>query len=161
MYFREYTEDGYRGYFPTLNDYLLHSSLTFPAIRLKNYLEIRNQDSQKTDMMLAICALYKGLLSKQETIDKILKEFKVSFEDLEELTVNCAKFGLSFEYKDTSAYKIAEKIFKLSFDALDNQDDKVRLLKYLKMLSNKQSISDLMLNKNIKDARAIVDYSLN
>ena len=46
--FKDFMQKGYGEYSASLNDYILHSSLTFPDIRLKNCLEVRNHDSQNT-----------------------------------------------------------------------------------------------------------------
>ena len=42
--FKQYMEKGFEGFYPTLEDWKLHSNLYFPEVRLRNFIEIRNHD---------------------------------------------------------------------------------------------------------------------
>ena len=82
--FYQFMENGYNGYFAHKEDYLAHQSLCFPDVRLKNYIEIRNHDSSSLRMAMAICALYKGLLSC--SVDYLLLEFNfLSIDEIERI----------------------------------------------------------------------------
>jgi len=160
MTFEDFMQNGYKGHSANLNDYILHSSLTFPDVRLKNYIEIRNHDSQKIDMVLALCAFYKGIFSKRETMESVLSYLDFGYDTLKELIINSAKFGLAYNYKGIDAFKVTKKLFKIAFDSLNNQEDKILLLESLKMLENKTTIADIALEKNISDTNKLIDYLL-
>ncbi len=96
--FKKFLEEGYKGEFATLSDYLLHSSLTFGDIRLKNSIEIRNHDSNSLDVALGLCALYKGLLADEEQLEELYEKFSaITFEDVEKYSFAGAKNGLNFK----------------------------------------------------------------
>lgn len=42
--------------------------MAFPEVRLKTYLELRMADSVPMNLMLAYCALLKGLLYSEEGV---------------------------------------------------------------------------------------------
>ena len=95
--FREFMRKGFAGEFATFADYLLHSSLTFGDIRLKNSIEIRNHDGNSLQVALGLCAFYKGLL-KEEGLEKLYEKFSsVTFEEVEKYGFDAAKYGLNFE----------------------------------------------------------------
>ncbi len=60
--FREFIEHGHEGYQATVGDFELHLSTAFPEIRLKRFIEVRGADAGPRDHMLAVAALWKGLL---------------------------------------------------------------------------------------------------
>lgn len=60
--FGDFLERGHEGHAPTKADWALHLSTLFPDVRLKSYIEIRGTDSNTPDMILAHCALWKGIL---------------------------------------------------------------------------------------------------
>jgi glutamate--cysteine ligase len=62
MTFRRFLADGFQGERATLADWQLHLSTLFPETRLKTYLEVRGADAGSQAMVLALPALWKGLL---------------------------------------------------------------------------------------------------
>lgn len=60
--FREYIHDGHGVYEPTVGDFELHLSTAFPEIRMKQFVEVRGADGGPRSHMLALPALWKGLL---------------------------------------------------------------------------------------------------
>ena len=40
--FKQFMDKGFEGFYPTLDDWKLHSNLYFPEVRLRNFIEIRN-----------------------------------------------------------------------------------------------------------------------
>ena len=69
--FRDFMNSGYLDYQATMDDYITHSSLCFPDVRLKNYIEIRNHDSQ--DIKIAR-ALFPGARC---SLDALCKRFEI------------------------------------------------------------------------------------
>lgn len=62
MTFRQFMERGHEGWRATMGDFELHLSTIFPEVRMKKYIEVRGADAGTREMMLALPALWKGLL---------------------------------------------------------------------------------------------------
>jgi glutamate--cysteine ligase len=60
--FRRFFREGYQGETATIEDWDTHLTTLFPEVRLKHYLEVRGADAGSVPMMLALPALYKGIL---------------------------------------------------------------------------------------------------
>jgi glutamate--cysteine ligase len=60
--FRRFLRDGFAGRRPTVADFERHLTTLFPEVRLKRYLEMRGTDSGDPDAVMALAALWKGLL---------------------------------------------------------------------------------------------------
>jgi len=60
--FREYLESDRHLSRPAMQDFELHLSTAFPEIRLKQFIEVRGADGGPRSFMLALPALWKGLL---------------------------------------------------------------------------------------------------
>jgi glutamate--cysteine ligase len=54
--------DGFEGQRATRDDWLTHLNTLFPEVRLKKTLEMRGADSQRTDLVAAQAAIWKGLI---------------------------------------------------------------------------------------------------
>lgn len=140
--FREFMKSGFEGHSATLQDYILHSSLTFPDIRLKNCIEIRNHDSQKLPMALAICAFYKGIMYSDNALGEAAELLAdVKGESLDELGFLAAKHGLDFDSdalaaatSKFTAREITTKLFKIAHKNLNRVEQKY-LEKPLEMLA--------------------------
>jgi glutamate--cysteine ligase len=66
--FRAYLADGYRGARATREDWMTHLNTLFPEVRLKKTLEMRGADSQRTELIPALPALWKGLIEDDEAL---------------------------------------------------------------------------------------------
>ena len=158
--FKDFMQRGYMDYSPTLEDYLLHSSLTFPDVRLKNCIEIRNHDSQNIQGALSVCALYKGILHNKEAMGEIIDFLKpLRHEDLEILGLQSAKYGLNYmvDKLNMGAYDVARKIFEISRRYLP-ENEKDYLDKALWLLQNRKCVADIFLEKGISDTASLCEY---
>jgi len=66
--FRDFWEQGYRGYRATMGDWVTHLTTLFPEVRMKAYIEIRAADSQAPELMLAVPALVKGVFYEEDCL---------------------------------------------------------------------------------------------
>lgn len=66
--FRRWMREGIDGRVPTMADWDLHLSTLFPEVRLKQYLEVRGADAGPRPMILALPALWRGLLYDDEAV---------------------------------------------------------------------------------------------
>ena len=112
--FEQFMKNGYLSYQAEMTDYILHQSLCFPDVRLKNYIEIRNHDSSNSNIALALCAFYKGLF--KEDIENLLKKFDyLKIENIEKYNKEVIKNGLNFKInKNLDAWQVVEKLFEIS-----------------------------------------------
>ncbi len=158
--FKDFMQRGYMNYTATLEDYILHSSLTFPDVRLKNCIEIRNHDSQNISNALSVCALYKGILHNKEATAEVINLLKpLRHEDLEVSGLNSTKYGLNYMVNklNMGAYDVARKIFEISRKYLpDNEKD--YLDGPLWLLQNRKCVADIILEKGIRDTSSLCEY---
>lgn len=133
-----------------IEDYILHSSLCFPDIRLKNCIEIRNHDSQNFKNVLCIAAFYKGFLNSD--LSEILKDFRgFKADDIEAMGNLAAREGISFEYKNINAKKYAKKLFEIAENNLAPME-KDYLKPALLLLEKGICPADLILNANANNS---------
>lgn len=146
--FEDFFNFGYEGLQAKKEDYELHSSLFFPDVRLKNYIEIRNHDCQNGILKYAIPAFYKGVFKDINTfnsINTILNQF--TFEELNKAKLSSAKYGLKGYLGNYQIQDIACDILKLSFNALENDHDQKYLIPILNLTLNGLSPADIIISK--------------
>ncbi len=126
--FKDFLKNGWEGFEPTLDDYLLQANLCFPEVRLRNFIEIRNQDCGKKQTPYAVLALYKGILQSDSAMDEVEELFKpYTYNDFAELRYNVPKSGLSAKIAGDSAAEVAKEILYISEKSLiceNNGDEK-------------------------------------
>lgn len=121
--FKEFMKDGFEGFEPTLDDYLLQSNLCFPEVRLRNFIEIRNQDCGGKGTPYAILALYKGILQSKSAMDEIEELLKpYSYNDFAELRYNVPKNALDTKIAGDSLKNIVKEILYISEKSLIESD---------------------------------------
>ena len=64
--FREWLKNGYKGVYPTIKDFETHSTLFFPEVRAKGFLEIRSVDGQSKMWQSVPASMYAALLYDDE-----------------------------------------------------------------------------------------------
>ncbi len=155
--FGEYLKKGFKKHFATVDDYMLHQSLCFPDVRLKNYIEIRNHDSQTPKFALALCAFYKGLM--QEDFNKLLKQFSyLKIADVEKYGEKIIKEGLNYKIKNSkTGWDIIQKLFEISLKNLSAKE-KSYLEPIKKMIVEKKTTADLIQEKNISSAKDLIEF---
>jgi glutamate--cysteine ligase len=60
--FRDFLNKGVQGHAASMGDFELHLSTAFPEVRLKRYVEMRGADGGPRESVLALPAIWKGLL---------------------------------------------------------------------------------------------------
>jgi glutamate--cysteine ligase len=92
--FRRYLATGR----PTLDEWDTHLSTMFPEARLKSYLETRGADSGSLEMVVALAALWKGLLYDEDACRAaIALTARMSFADRQTLRAEVPRAGLAAE----------------------------------------------------------------
>lgn len=170
--FREYSEKGFNGYKATMEDLMLHLTSFFPDVRLKHYIEIRNNDCQNNDFLYAIPALWKGLIYSIEartSIKELLKDF--TYEDFAQLRSEVPLFGLDAKIKGHKISHYAKEIILIAEKALDEMSklnsfdisEAVYLQNIKELVYNNMTPADVILKNWYgswnKDITKLVKYS--
>ena len=122
--FNQYMKNGFEGFYPTIEDWKLHSNLYFPEVRLRNFIEIRNHDCVGNGLEYAIPALYKGIMyssSALEEVETILNKF--TSNEIKELRYNVAKYGVNTKINKRSILLICKELAEISFYSLKTEGE--------------------------------------
>lgn len=154
--FREFMKSGFREYRAQYDDYITHQSICFPDVRLKNYIEIRNHDSNSFEYALALCALYKGICLGD--IEELLQELSIlKLDKTDYYFEQSSKSGLDFKVRNISAWDIVKKIYNFSLSNL-NAKERIYLEPISKLINKKKTPADILLDCNIENAQELVNF---
>jgi glutamate--cysteine ligase len=121
--FKKFIEKGFQGIHPTQTDFELHLSTIFTDVRFKQYMEIRGMDGQRSHLIPAVFAFWKGILYDDEArqnVTKLLKGF--SEKELHRLHRDVEKYGLQAKIKRISVLDLARQLVRISEKGLVRRD---------------------------------------
>jgi glutamate--cysteine ligase len=99
----------------TLSDWANHLSTTFPEVRLKRYLEMRGADSGPLPNLLALPALWVGLLYDEVSLDAAWDLAKAwTAEERQKLRDDVPKQGLAAKIHGRTVFEIAGEVLELA-----------------------------------------------
>ena len=153
MSFKFFMQHGYEGFYPSMDDFLLHLNLFFPEVRLRNYIEIRNHDSLAGKIKYAPVTLYKALLYNESTKETALEIFKkLSYEDFVTLRENVPKYALKTPIGKNYVIDYAKEILSLAQETLSkNSDvDEIYLEEISELINKGKTPADILI-KNKKN----------
>lgn len=122
MTLKQFITKDYQGFNATLDDFKLCANLYFPEVRLRKFIEIRNQDCVGKGLQYAVLAFYKGILyskSVMKSVDEMLSKFK--YQDFAELRYNVPKNALNIKLGKVELAKIAKELVDLAEKGLKEQ----------------------------------------
>lgn len=122
--FKQYMEKGFEGFYPTLEDWKLHSNLYFPEVRLRNFIEIRNHDCVGEGLEYSIPALYKGIMyskSAMEEVEDILNKFTPN--EIKELRYNVARSAINSKINGQSILPVCKELVEIAYYSLKSEDE--------------------------------------
>jgi glutamate--cysteine ligase len=99
----------------TISDWANHLSTIFPEVRLKRYLEMRGADSGSLPNLLALPALWAGILYDDVSLDAawdLVKEW--SADDRQSLRDAVPKLALAATVRGRSVREIAAEVLNLA-----------------------------------------------
>jgi glutamate--cysteine ligase len=120
--FRQFMERGWRGERATIEDWGIHLTTIFTEVRLKKYIEVRTADSQPPALMLALPALFKGLLYDSDCMTgawDLVKRW--SFEERLEYTDAAHKLGLEARAGSVRLRELALEALMIATVGLERQ----------------------------------------
>ena len=120
--FEEFSNNGFEGAQATIEDYELHSNLYFPDVRLRNFIEIRNQDCVGGDLKYAILAIYKGILYSNSAMAECEELFRhLQYKDFSELRYNVPRNALQSRIRKGKVLDYAKEIIKIAEKSLKDE----------------------------------------
>lgn len=120
--FSRFLKEGYSGYHPTLEDWELHLSTIFTEVRLKDYIELRGADSQRPDLVMAIPALWKGILyddAARASAWDLVRSW--TWEERLELHRDVCRQALAARIRGILVLDLARELLALSMEGLRRQ----------------------------------------
>ena len=171
MPFSEYLKNGYKGYKATIEDWNLHISGFFPDVRLKNYIEIRNCDCQRSELLPAVPAIWKGLIYNYDAMTAAWNLVKdLTWEDRLYLAEQAPKYALDTKIRGKKLINIAKELLSISISSLKNMaelnedklDESIYLEELKELLAQNKTPADKILElwntSWNKDKTKLVEY---
>ncbi len=113
--FRSFMKDGFEGHRATEGDWLSHVNTLFPEVRLKNTIEVRGADSQRTDLVCAVPALWKGVLyDAQSTAEAEALTETLTYEEVERTRPAIARDAIRAELAGKPIRQWAEALLDIA-----------------------------------------------
>ena len=123
--FKQFMDNGFEGFYPTIEDWKLHSNLYFPEVRLRNFIEIRNHDCVGGGLEFSIPALYKGIMyskSAMTEVEEILSKY--SIDNIKELRYKVARSALNATVDGKSILPICKEFAEIAYYTLKTEGEK-------------------------------------
>lgn len=121
--FDEFMKNGYEGFEADIEDFELHANLYFPEVRMRNFLEIRNQDCVGGGLQYSILAIYKGILYNKSAMNEIEELFApFDYRDFSELRYNVPKSAMNAKIGKFYVKDVANEILYIAEKSLIEAD---------------------------------------
>ena len=121
---------------PTMEDWSVHLTTLFPDVRLKKFLEMRGADAGPFPQLMALPALWAGLLYDKEALDEasaLIADWTA--EERQAMRSAVPKLGLQTPFRNGTLRDVARKVVKIAKRGLkrrarldDNGEDEQRAL---------------------------------
>jgi glutamate--cysteine ligase len=140
--FRAFLQHGIGGRFPTRHDWDVHLSTIFTEARLKRFMEVRGADATPTPLVLAVPAVWKGLLYDADALaqaEEVAAEFAP--EELRPLSEAVARRGLKAKHRGHTVAARCRELVAIAADGLDRLGEEPLLEHVRYALSTGQSLA--------------------
>jgi len=104
---------------PRITDFVDHTTTVFPEVRLKRYLEMRGADSGPLDRLVALPALWVGLLYDSGALDQaseLIREWKLPDHEL--LRREVPRSALQTKFRGRTVQDVAIDVLKIARQGL-------------------------------------------
>jgi glutamate--cysteine ligase len=119
--FRHVLEGRVDGIQATMGDWELHLSAIFPDVRIKQYIEVRTADAGLPDQMLALPALWKGLIYDEDALRSAEALVEMTGAEVYAAARSAARRGLGGEFASAAMSEAAAELIRISRRGLDAQ----------------------------------------
>lgn len=152
--FRSFLTEGFEGHRATMDDWKTHLNTIFPEVRLKNIIEIRSADSQKTSMICALPALLKGVLYDETALAAAEKLVSGLTHDLAQAArADIAMRGMRAELAGREVAEWANELLAIAEGGLERlshlnrkgEDERVHLSKLRALVEQGKCPADALL----------------
>jgi glutamate--cysteine ligase len=110
------------GEHPTLKDWIDQTTIAFPEVRLKQFIEMRGADSGPPAMQLALPAFWVGLLYDAIAQDEALQLIRSwPVDEILALHTQVPRHGLETSIQNRSLQKIAQDVLAISAKGLQRR----------------------------------------
>ena len=117
--FRDLLEGRIDGVEATIGDWELHLSAIFPDVRMKQYIEVRTADAGLPDHMLALPAIWKGLLYDEAAFAAAEELVDLTAAELSTAVRSAARDGLGGSFGAGAMADVATELIRISRGGLD------------------------------------------
>ncbi|HSD91816.1 MAG TPA: glutamate--cysteine ligase [Methyloceanibacter sp.] len=139
---------------PTLDDWADHLTTLFPDVRLKRFLEMRGADAGPFAQILALPALWAGLLYDKESLDAVsalIRDWTVG--EMQALRDAVPRLGLSAPFRGGKVRDVARDMVRLAESGLrrrarldrKGEDETKALLPLIETVEEGRSPADRLL----------------
>lgn len=144
------------GEYPTMSDWFDQTTIAFPDVRLKPFIEMRGADSGPPPLLKALPAFWVGLLYDASTLDQVGEMIKDwSVDSILALNREVPRTGLKTLFNKRTVQEWAIDLVNLSTQGLKNrrvfnkknEDESIYLAPLMTIAESGQTYSDLLLNK--------------
>jgi glutamate--cysteine ligase len=151
--FRAFLKDGFQGEKADLHDWELHLNTLFPEVRLKRTIEVRGGDSQALPHVVALPALWTGILYDKVALDEAdALSATFTFDEMEALRPEIAKLGLSATFRGKPLADTAARLLAIARGGLarrerlasDGRDETIHLEALSKLVEQAQCPADAL-----------------
>ena len=107
-----------------IEDFKLSANLYFPEVRLRKFIEIRNQDCVGKGLQYAILAFYKGILYSKNILKQVDEYLsKYTYQNYSDLRFNVPKLALDARLGKTPLRQIAKDLVNFAETGLKEQNN--------------------------------------
>jgi glutamate--cysteine ligase len=108
--------------YPTLKDWIDQTTIVFPEVRLKQFLEMRGADSGPPDMQVALPAFWVGLLYDPIAQDEALQLVRTwSIDQILALHTQVPRQGLAASIGNRTLQEVAQDVLAISAGGLQRR----------------------------------------
>lgn len=117
--FRQFMKQGYEGFFPILNDWLVHCGFVYSFVRMKRYIEVRTCDSVPPVLIPSMQAIVKAFVYHRDG-DRFLRNLTKAwtYEDFAGAYEKAAKHGMQAEVHGQPFLHYCKEILTIASDYL-------------------------------------------
>ncbi|MGV1013599.1 MAG: glutamate--cysteine ligase [Methyloceanibacter sp.] len=141
---------------PTLDDWSNHLTTLFPDVRLKRFLEMRGADAGPASQLLALPALWTGLLYDKSALDEAAHlTADWTAEERQALRDSVPRLGLKAPFRDGAVLDVARQMVSLADAGLKRrarldetgEDERKLLAPLIETVESGRSPADRLLSK--------------